>query len=174
LIHQPKLLKNLEEQFGPLVAGMKTYKTPAAPRTNMKLAEKGEILISPEDYTKFWTVVGMLLYVVKHSRPDIANSVQELSNIAHGATKYHWNKLLRNVKFTKPEWDEPIKMVHSKPDCAIIFEMLQVDNVGSIYLATNFSLSQNTKHIDIHQHFVWEHQKSTKHLLDWKIMKQIS
>jgi hypothetical protein len=33
------------------------------------------------------------------------------------------------------------------------------DNVGEIYLAKNFSISQNTKHIDIHRHFVWEHQE---------------
>jgi hypothetical protein len=31
----------------------------------------------------------------------------------------------------------------------------KVANVGAIYLAKNFSLSQNTKHIDIRRHFVW-------------------
>jgi hypothetical protein len=50
-IHQPKLIKNLKENFGPLEAGMKVYKTPAAPRTNIQSPEKGEILISPEDQT---------------------------------------------------------------------------------------------------------------------------
>jgi hypothetical protein len=52
-IHQPKLIKNLEEQFGPLVAGMRRYKTPSAPRTNIPRPEKGEILISSKDQTKF-------------------------------------------------------------------------------------------------------------------------
>jgi hypothetical protein len=52
-IHQPKLTKNLEEQFGPLVAGMRTYKIPAVPRTNIQHTDKGEILISSEDQTKF-------------------------------------------------------------------------------------------------------------------------
>ena len=41
----------------------------------------------------------MLLYLVKHSRPNTANSVQELSKAADGAIKYHWQKLLRNIKF---------------------------------------------------------------------------
>jgi hypothetical protein len=36
---------------------------------------------------------------------------------------------------------------------------IKVDNVGAIYLAKNFSLSQNTKHIDIRRHFVREHQE---------------
>ena len=71
----------------------------AAPRTNIQRPEAGDILISPEDQTKFRSGVGMLLYLVKHSRPDIANSVPELSKVADGATIDHWNKLLRNIKF---------------------------------------------------------------------------
>jgi hypothetical protein len=61
-IHQPKLIKNLEEQFGPLLAGMRTYKTPTAPRTNIQCPKKGEILISFEDQTNFRSGMGMLLY----------------------------------------------------------------------------------------------------------------
>jgi hypothetical protein len=64
-ILQPKLINNLEEQLGPLVSGMRTYKTPAAPRTNTQRPEKGEILISLEDQTKFRSGVGMILFLVK-------------------------------------------------------------------------------------------------------------
>jgi hypothetical protein len=35
----------------------------------------------------------------------------------------------------------------------------KVENVGAIYQAKNFSLSQNTTHIDICEHCVWEHQE---------------
>jgi hypothetical protein len=76
--------------------------------------------------------VGLLLYLVKHSQPDIANAVQELSKVADRATKGQWNKLLRAIKFTidtkylalkiKPEWDQPIKMLNGKPDWASIFK----------------------------------------------------
>jgi hypothetical protein len=117
-IHQPKLSKNLEEQFGPLVSGIRTYKTPAEPRTNIQRPEKGEILISSKDQTKSRSGVEMLLYLVKYSRPDKANAVRELSKLANGAIKDYWNKLLRAIKFTsdikylalkiKPEWDQPI------------------------------------------------------------------
>jgi hypothetical protein len=40
----------------------------------------------------------MLLYLVKHSRPYIFNSVREVSNIAYGATEAHFKVLLHNVK----------------------------------------------------------------------------
>jgi hypothetical protein len=38
-------------------------------------------LVSPEDQALYQSGVGMLLYLVKHSRPDIANVVQELSKV---------------------------------------------------------------------------------------------
>ena len=41
----------------------------------------------------------MLLYLVKHSRPDIANSVRELSKVADGATPGHWKALIRLIKY---------------------------------------------------------------------------
>ncbi|HSN67552.1 MAG TPA: Ty1/Copia family ribonuclease HI [Fusibacter sp.] len=41
----------------------------------------------------------MLLYLVKHSRPDISNAVRELSKVADGATKGHWKALLRAIKY---------------------------------------------------------------------------
>jgi hypothetical protein len=44
-------------------------------------------------------LVQMLLYLVKHSRFDIANSVRELSKVADGATIAHWKLLLRCVKY---------------------------------------------------------------------------
>jgi Reverse transcriptase (RNA-dependent DNA polymerase) len=131
-IHQPQLIKDLEEQFGPLVAGMRTYITPAAPSTNIQHPEKVEIIISLEDQTEFRSGVGMILYLVKHSRPDLANPVQELSKVSDRATKDHCYKLLRAIKFVldtkylglkmEPEWDEPIKMVNGKPDWASIFQ----------------------------------------------------
>jgi hypothetical protein len=43
--------------------------------------------------------VGMLLYLVKNLRPDISNSVRELSKVVDGANKAHSKSLLRTVKY---------------------------------------------------------------------------
>jgi hypothetical protein len=40
----------------------------------------------------------MLLYLVKHSRPDISNAVRELSKVADGATPGHWKTMTRLIK----------------------------------------------------------------------------
>jgi hypothetical protein len=52
-----------------------------------------------EDQTKFRSGLGMLLYLVKHSRFDIANSARELSKVADEATIGHWKLLLRCIKY---------------------------------------------------------------------------
>ena len=43
--------------------------------------------VSLEEQALYQSGVGMLLYLVKHSRPDIANMVQELSKCMDGATR---------------------------------------------------------------------------------------
>jgi hypothetical protein len=43
--------------------------------------------------------VSMLLYLVKHSRPDIINAVRELSKVTDGATLGNWKSMLRTVTY---------------------------------------------------------------------------
>jgi hypothetical protein len=43
--------------------------------------------------------IGMLLYLVKHSRPIISNSDRALSTVVDGATEAHFIALLRSVKY---------------------------------------------------------------------------
>ena len=47
----------------------------------------------------FRSGVGMLLYLVKHSRPDLSNCTGELSKVMDGATTIQWNELLRVIKY---------------------------------------------------------------------------
>ena len=43
--------------------------------------------------------VGILLFLVKFSRPDISNSVRELSKANDGATQQYFKALLRTIKY---------------------------------------------------------------------------
>jgi hypothetical protein len=98
-IHQPKLLKNLNQTFGKLVENVRDYKTPATPKATIVRPKEGDPLISPERQKLFRSGVGMLLYLVKHSRPDISNAVRELSKVADGATEAHWKDMMRTIKY---------------------------------------------------------------------------
>jgi hypothetical protein len=46
----------------------------------------------------FRSGVGSLLYLVKHSRPDIASCVRELSKVMVRANHNHWKALLRAIR----------------------------------------------------------------------------
>jgi hypothetical protein len=52
----------------------------------------------------------MLLWLVKHSRPDINNAVRELSKEADGATEVHWKELLRAIGYVLKTEQLDLKM----------------------------------------------------------------
>ena len=63
-----------------------------------KLLE-GEEQLDSEMQTKYRSGVGMLLFLVKYSRPDIGNSVRKLSKVNDCAGKKHFGELLRCLKY---------------------------------------------------------------------------
>jgi hypothetical protein len=98
-IHQPKLLKQLKESFWHLIETNRVFGTPAAPKTVILRPIEGDPKISEKDQSTFRSGVGMLLYLVKHSRPDLANAVRELTKVLDGATPGHWKALMRVIKY---------------------------------------------------------------------------
>ena len=98
-IFQPKLIKNLQDSFSQYINTNRKFQTPGAPKTVVMRPEKGDNVLSPKDQTKYRSGVGMLLYLVKHSRPDISNAVRELTKVLDGATNAHWKSLIRTIKF---------------------------------------------------------------------------
>ena len=66
---------------------MKVYKTPGTAH-KIQVREKDESkCISKEKQKIFCSGVGMLLYLVKHSRRDTTNPARELSKVLDGATQ---------------------------------------------------------------------------------------
>ena len=96
---QPPLIEHLEKKFGDQVQKLRNYATPASP--GMLVERPGEDIpkLSPEMQTEFRSGIGMLLYLVKHSRPDIANVTRELAKVMDGATMKHYKDMLRVIKF---------------------------------------------------------------------------
>jgi hypothetical protein len=76
-IHQPKLIKHLEEDFSKYITTTREFITPAGPKTHIVRPNEDELKITSAEQTIFRSGVGMLLYLIKHSRPDIANGVRE-------------------------------------------------------------------------------------------------
>jgi hypothetical protein len=96
---QPDLLKKLEKTFKDKIATTRSYKTPAIPgEIVMKTTEENEV-VDKESHRLFRSGVGMLLYLIKYSRPDIANSVREIAKVMDGPTEQQMKSLFRLIKY---------------------------------------------------------------------------
>ena len=96
---QPHLISNLESKFGNDVKKLREYKTPGTPNLNMVRNTDDKLALPKEKQSLYRSGVGMLLYLVKYSRPDIANAVRELSKVLDGSTEASFKEMLRVIKY---------------------------------------------------------------------------
>jgi hypothetical protein len=93
------------------------YKTPGTPGFNIICPSNPDEQISDEDQVIYHAGVGTLLYLIKYSRPDIANVVRELSKCMDKATPAAFKEMKRAMRFVantkecglRIEPDEPSK-----------------------------------------------------------------
>jgi len=235
-IGQPHLVKKLEKKFGEMVANMQSYRTPGTPGQHIAKLKEEEMdkAISSEQQALYRSGVGMLLYLLKHSRPCLANPVRELAKALDGANMAAYKELMRVIKFVldtksyglkvKPKIeskDQPwsltvftdsdyagnsdtrisvtgfcifllgvpvswkshaqksvmlssskaefVTLLEATKEVKFIIQVLQlmgvevelpvivhVDNVGTMFITENVTMSQCTKHINIRYHYVCE------------------
>ena len=95
---QPHLTKKLKAKFGEATKGMQKYKTPGTPGLNIPKAKEGDETLDAEDQSQCRSGVGLLLHLVKWSRPDIANATRELAKHMMKASPAAKKELLRVIK----------------------------------------------------------------------------
>jgi len=77
-IGQPHLIWKLEEKFGAMVKNLQIYATPRTPGLHMVWPA----IVTTEMTARmplYLSAVGTLLFLLKHSQPDLANPIRELS-----------------------------------------------------------------------------------------------
>ena len=98
-IGQPHMVKKIIKTFEEEYKGMQVYGTPGTPGFQI-VSPKEEDPILPDDLQKRYRMgVGQLMYCIKHSRPDIANAVRELTKVLGKATPAAYKEMLRVCKF---------------------------------------------------------------------------
>ena len=97
-IHQPHLYTKMEDCCSDLIKKLQRYKTPSAPKGRI-IGNNGEPAVNTERNKLYRSGVGMLMYLVKHIRPDIANGVRGLSKDLVGQSKAAYKDMLRMIKF---------------------------------------------------------------------------
>ena len=95
---QPTIIQSLEKQFGEKVPKMKMTITPGTP---VFIGGKVDDISKVDEKTQsmYWSGVGTLLYLTKHSRPDITIPLRELSKSMDGASMAHVTEMYRVINF---------------------------------------------------------------------------
>jgi len=78
--------------------------------------EETKEMLPDEKQKLFRSGVGMLLYLVKHSRPDLANPTRELSKVMDGASEGHFLELKRVIKHALDTKEKGLRIKPSRLD----------------------------------------------------------
>ena len=101
---QPSNIKSLEQKFGEKAMKERLSLTPGTPRFIARRLENPDDKVNTDDHETYRCGVGTLLYLTKHSRPDICNPVRELSKTIDAPAPVHLKemyKVIRHVLSTK-------------------------------------------------------------------------
>jgi hypothetical protein len=71
-------------------------------------------MTGPEIQTEFRLGVGILLYLIKDSRPEISNPVRELTNVVDRATPGHWKAIEHTIKYILDTENHALKIKPNK------------------------------------------------------------
>ena len=79
----------MEHEFQDLLKDAKEYKSPMGSNVSILRPKEQDKLISDEMQKRYRSGVGSLLYLVKHTRPDLSNAVRELAKVLDSETEAH-------------------------------------------------------------------------------------
>ena len=99
LLGQPSIIRSLEKEFGEEAMKHRLGLTPGTPRfMAMRVAHEKDKLPAKEHAT-YRSGVGTLLYLTKHSRPDLWNTVRELSKRMDRPAPIHPKEMYRIIRY---------------------------------------------------------------------------
>lgn len=114
ILHQNKIIDRLDTYFFKELMNTKNTSTPAKPGLVTQRPEDGDPLMHESMKKKYRSGVGTLLYLVKHSRPDLCNVTRNLSKNMDGGTVADFKNLMRAIKYTLDTRNTGLKMIPDK------------------------------------------------------------
>jgi hypothetical protein len=109
-VMQPHLINNLKEKIEKEPNNLSDYGTPGTPRFKIVRPTDKTEKIDGNIQSKYCSGVGILLYLIKYSRPDLANVIRELSKCMDGANLAAYKDMLRVLKFVLDKKDYCLKL----------------------------------------------------------------
>ena len=93
------LYDKIAEKFNGLIC-KKKYRTPGTPGFKVVRPKPEDSSIKEEEQSMYKSGVEMLLYLVKHSQPELANATRELWKVMDQATVGQYKELMRVLTWT--------------------------------------------------------------------------
>jgi len=109
-VGQPHLIAKLREKFGHWATKIQSYHTAGTLRQRVVKAQEEWMTISKEDQKLYQLAVCTLLYLVKYSRPCLANPLRVLSKALHSANQATFKELKHLIKFALNTADYGLKI----------------------------------------------------------------
>ena len=106
---QASIIKSLEQNFGKRAMKERLSLTPGTPRFTARRLENPEDKVNPAEHETYRSGVGTLLYLTKHSRPDICNPVRELSKTMDAPAPVHLKEMYKLIRFVLSTKDYGLK-----------------------------------------------------------------
>ena len=110
------VLSKLEVKFKKLVENVRKHDVPCAPGSHLLRPTEKDRKLEPDKQAIYRSGIGMLLYLTKHTRPDIAYADREHSRMMDGATEGHYTSLLRIIKYVIETKNHTLKMKVNRND----------------------------------------------------------
>jgi hypothetical protein len=94
VVTQPVLIQSFTDEF--YLGDEKYPVTPAIPNS---ILVEGEVPLDKKKYYMYRKGVGKLIHLSKYTRPDVLNSVRELSRFGANATEAYYKAMSRVLKY---------------------------------------------------------------------------
>ena len=89
----------MEKKFGELVQDVQSHKTPGTPKFLIMMPMVEIEKMSAEHQTDYQLSIAMLLYLMKHSPPNLVNKTRVLSKVNDGANPVAYKELLCVIRY---------------------------------------------------------------------------
>ena len=96
---QPSIIKSLEQKFGKRAMKERLSMTAGTPRFIARRLENDEDNMNAKDHETYRSGVGTLLYLTKHSSPDISNPVREISKTMDTPAPVRLKEMYKFIRF---------------------------------------------------------------------------
>ena len=99
IMFQDDLINKIMKVFVEKVQNMQEYGMSARSGEHIKRPDEGDPTLDKDEQTMYRSEVGLLLNLVKFSRPNISNTVRDLSKVMDKATSGNIKNMLRTIKY---------------------------------------------------------------------------